>query len=252
MGSKYGRQVTPAPPAHDRRTRQVLAGLLLLVVGASVALSAQWLIANASGPKADGTPGPSASPAVASSPLASAAAAASASPSAASSASPSASPIAAAPLLEAQMPRAVNGTTLTTQSTTGATSLGRDPGSRALNAAVTSLGRKASDLEIAEAYDASGSLALTILGFRVAGLDPTKLRSVLLDAWLSVKTPGVTSSNVSLSGTPATKVSYPDGGPNEYVFVHGDSAFVVISPADSAAANAVAAMATVMPSPSGG
>ncbi len=116
---------------------------------------------------------------------------------------------------------------------------------------MTSLGRKSADLQIAEAYDAAGSLALTVLGFRVAGLDPTTLRSILLDAWLSVKTPGVTSSNVSLSGTPATKVSYPDGGPSEYVFVHGDSAFVVLTADEAKAANAVAAMSAVAPSPSG-
>jgi hypothetical protein len=55
------------------------------------------------------------------------------------------------------MPHAVNGTTLTTDSTTNATSLGGDPSSRALSAAVTSLGKKPGDLEIAEAYDASGA-----------------------------------------------------------------------------------------------
>jgi hypothetical protein len=58
---------------------------------------------------------------------------------------------------EAEMPHAVNGTTLTTDSTTNATSLGGDPSSRALSAAVTSLGKKPGDLEIAEAYDASGA-----------------------------------------------------------------------------------------------
>jgi len=149
------------------------------------------------------------------------------------------------------MPHAVNGTTLTVQSTTNATSLGGDPSSRALNAAVMSLGKKPGDLEIAEAYDASGSLALTILGFRVAGVDPTKLRSVVLEAWLSINTPGVTSSSVSLSGTSSTKVSYGDGGPNDFVFVHADSLFVVVTADQSLAANAVAAMAAISPSPGG-
>jgi hypothetical protein len=155
-------------------------------------------------------------------------------------------------VLEAEMPHAVNGTTLTMESAKGATSLGGSPNSRALNAGVTSLGKKPGDLEIADAFDASGSLALSILGFRLPGIDPAKLRSVVLDAWLSVKSSGVTSSSVSLSGTPSTKVSYGDGGPDQYVFVYRDSVFLVVTADQSLAASAVAAMAAVSPSPSGG
>lgn len=150
------------------------------------------------------------------------------------------------------MPHAINGTILTIQSATNAASLGSGSSSRALGAAMTSLGKKPGDLEIAEAYDASGALALTVLGFRVEGVDATKLRSVVLDAWLSTNTPGVTSSSVSLSGTASTKVDYGDGGPNDFVFVHGDSVFVVVTADQSLAANAVAAMAAISPSPSGG
>jgi hypothetical protein len=223
---------------------QALVGLVLLVLGAALALSVERLVSNTPVPGTQATAAPSAPPSVASSPPASAQAAA--------STAPSASPSPAAPVLEAEMPHSINGTTLTIQSATNAASLGSDSSSRALGAAMTSLGKKPGDLEIAEAYDASGALALTVLGFRVAGVDATKLRSVVLDAWLSTNTPGVTSSSVSLSGTASTKVDYGDGGPNDFAFVHGDSVFVVVTADQSLAANAVAAMAAISPSPSGG
>jgi hypothetical protein len=212
---------------------QVLVGLVLLVVGAFLALSAELLLTNKPGPAAQVTVAPSASGSAV----------------AAASPTTSASPSPAAPLLEAELPHTVNGTTLTTESATDATSLGSGPNGRALNAAVTSLGKKSSDLEIADAYDASGSLAASILGFRVAAVDPAKLRTVVLEAWLSTNTPGVTTSNISLSGTPSTKVSYGDGGPDEYVFVHGDSVFVVETTDQTLAASVVTAMAASSPSP---
>jgi hypothetical protein len=140
------------------------------------------------------------------------------------------------------MPRTINGTTLTIQSATNAASLGSDSSSRALSAAMTSLGKKPGDLEIAEAYDPSGALPITVLGFRVAGVDPVKLRAVVLEAWLSTKTPGVTSSSVTLSGTPSIKVSYGDAGPTDYVLVHGDSTFVVVTSDQALAVSAAAAI----------
>lgn len=244
MRSKYHRRATPLPPRRSRRLREAVVGLILLALGASLALSAQWLVTNANGQGATATNSPSAPQTPASSPLASAGAAASS----ASAASPSP----AAPVLEALMPRAVAGTALTIQSTRNATSLGGDPSSRALSAAMTSLGKKPNDLEIAEAYDPSGALALTILGFRVAGVDPAKLRSIVLDSWLAIHAPGVTSASVSLSGTASTSVSYGDGGPNDYVFLHGDSVFVVVTPDKTLAASAVAATTATSPLPSGG
>ncbi len=260
MRSKYHRREAPPPPPRGNGTRQVLIGLVLVVVGAAVALSAQWLVTNASSPGTKVAAGPSASPSaepsLPASPDLSASTApiASVSPTAApsSSASPAPSPSPASVVLEAAMPKSVNGTALTTNSARNATSLGGDPSSRALNAAVTNLGKKSADLELADAFDSTQTLAVSILGFRVAGLDPAKLRTVILEVWLSANTPGVTSTSVSLSGTPATKVTYPDPGPSEFVFVRGDGVFVIVTADQALAANAVAAMPAAAPSPSGG
>ena len=239
MRSKYRRRTPLSPaPRTGRRTRPILVGLVLVVLGAAVALTVERLVPNTPGPATRVTAAPSVLPSVPSSPSASAQAVASAVPSA------------AVPVLEAEMPHAINGTILTIKSATNAASLGSDPSSRALSAAMTSLGKKPGDLEIAEAYDASGAVAMTVLGFRVAGVDPVRLRSVVLEAWLSTGTAGVISSNVPLSGTASTRVSYGDGGPSNYVFVHGDGTFVVVTSDQALAVSAVAAMAGPSPGPS--
>lgn len=241
MRSKIRRRSALPPPRGRRGVNQALVGLVLLVAGASVALAGERLVTG--GPAATARPS-----AAASAVAARASSSAPASAAAVASAVPAPSPTPAAPILEAEMPRAVNGTTLTTQSATDPSSLGNGPNSRALGAAMTSLGKTPADLEIAVAYDATQSLAMSVLGFRVAGIDPAKLRSVVLDAWLSANSSGVTSSSVSLSGTPSTKVSYGDGGPDEYAFVKGDSLFLVETADESLAAAVVATMKTASPS----
>ena len=177
MRSKYRRRQPPPQELRPRaggRTVPILVGLVLVVLGAALALTVERLVPGTPGQAAHVSPAPSALPQVASSPSASAQAVA--------SIAPTALPSPAAPALEAQMPRTINGTVLTIKSATNAASLGGDPSSRALSAAMTSLGKKPGDLEIAEAYDPSGALALTVLGFRVPGVDPVKLRSVVLEA----------------------------------------------------------------------
>ncbi len=238
MRSKYRRRQSPSPQGRSRtggRTSPILVGLVLVVFGAALALTVERLIPNTPGPTARATAAPLSPSPLVSSPSASAQAAA--------SIAPTALPSPAAPVLEAQMPRTINGTVLTIKSAINAASLGGDPSSRALSAAMSSLGKKPDDLEIAEAYDPAGALALTILAFRVAGIDAAKLRSVVLEAWLSTRTAGVVSSSVTLAGTPSTRVSYGDAGPSDYAFVRGDSVFVVVTADQALAVSAAAAIA---------
>jgi hypothetical protein len=146
------------------------------------------------------------------------------------------------PVLEARMPTSVDGSTLTVQSAVDATSLSGDPGSRALNAAVVNLGKQASDLEIAYAYDESGTLDLAILGFRVDGVAAADLQAAVLTAWLAADTPGVDRSTLTWSGTEVTVVSYGDEAADEYVVSLGDSVFVVETVDAAVAQSAVAAL----------
>lgn len=242
MRSKYRRRSSPPPAPRPRAvglTSVIVVGLVLVALGATLALGIERVLPSASGTAAVNASTP---PSAAASTPPGAPSSRSASAQAAASSAPSAAPSPAAPILEAEMPHVINGTTLTIQSATNAASLGSDSSTRALGAAIASLGKKPGDLEIAQAYDPAGALAVTVLGFRVAGVDPVKLRTVVLEAWLSTRAPGVTSSSVTLSGAPTTKVIYGDGGPTDFVLVHGDSTFVIVTSDQALAASAAAAI----------
>jgi hypothetical protein len=214
------------PPTDSRRTGLALGLFALIVVAAIVALA---LSRAAGGPSGSGAL-PSDSTPVDSGDL-----------------TPSASP--ASPILEGLIPQQVNGTTLTTQSGTDATSLSNDPNGRALDAAVLSIGKQPSDLEIAVSYDASSSVDLSIIGFRISSVTPTTLRPIILATWLTTSAPGVTTTDINLSGTPAIQVSYGDEGADEYLFVFKDAVFVVETADQSLATDAVVAITGVNASP---
>jgi hypothetical protein len=223
--------------------RWALVVVALLALGASFAVVVDRLVA--SGSAASPSPSPSSA-------LVSPSAAASSSP--AASASPAASPSPAAPTLEAMMPTSLDGTALTTDSATDAATLGSGPGPRALGAAVKSLGQDPAALEIAAAYDPTGTLTITVLGFRVPGLAPDQLQPAVMSAWLAADTPGVTTSSTTLSGYPTTKVSYGDGGDDEYLFPYKDALIVIETSDATLAAKAAAAVGTgssATPVPSG-
>lgn len=214
------------PPRRRRGSDQVLAAIGLVVVGAVVVLGIQRLT---EGPAPVASSAPSAQP--------------SDDTGAIPSDAPDQSVAPLSPILEARMPTTIDGVTLTIQSAVDATTLSNGPSGRALNAAVTHLGKQASDLEIALAYDGSGSLDLTIIGFRSAGIDAATMQKAVLEAWLAAGTPGVATSTVTLSGTEMTKVSYGDGGDDEYVLTVSDSVFV-LETADTTLAQSAASTIT--------
>ncbi len=234
MRSKV-RSAPPPPPSRSAsRWSGAIIAVVLLVVGGGLALSLEGVV--------KGTPG--ASPSSAASLPPTEGASPSSSDAAAASASPEPTPTPAAPVLEAEMPTNVNGTVLTVQSATSATSLGQTPTSRALDASMASLGKKPTDLEVAESYDASGALTLAVLGFRVAGVEAAKLRPLVFNIWLSANEPAVKTSTVTLAGTTVSKITYADSGPSEYLFTRGDSVFVIETDDESLATKVVQAMPT--------
>jgi hypothetical protein len=238
------RAVAPPPPARraNRPSNQVLGVISILIVGALLGLMVERLV---EATLVTGNPGA----ATESSAPGDSGLAASDVPGA--SDVPSESPV--SPILEAQIPATIDGTALTTQSATDATSISGTPNGRALDAAVVSLGKQPSDLEIAISYDGSGVLDLSILGFRIAGVEPTTLSPILIDTWLTSNVPGVKTTHPDVSGTATTEVIYADCGPNEWVFIHQDSVFIVETADASLAADTVAAITGSVPaaSPSG-
>ena len=168
----------------------------------------------------------------------------------ASDAVPSDTPASA--VLESLIPQTVNGTTLTVRSITDAVNIANEPSGRAIDAAVLSLGKQPTELEIGYGYDASGTVDLTIIGFRISGISPDKLRPIVLQTWLANEAPGVTTTEVNLAGNPVTQVSYGDSGADEYLFIFKDSVFVVETADSDLATQAVVAITGVSASPAPG
>lgn len=158
-------------------------------------------------------------------------------PSGSDAAGASASP--AAPELEALLPKDVGGTTLTVQSATASDVLGTDPNSRALSAVVRSLGAQPADLQIAQAYDDTNTIDLSIIAFRLVHGDATKLRGAIISTWLSAGATGVKQTDVQLAGKTFTKVDYGDEGTIEYVYA-GPDYVIVVDTADLTIATEVA------------
>ncbi len=157
-------------------------------------------------------------------------------PSQAAAASP------AAPELEALMPTQVSGTALSVQSATGDQVLGTDAASKALTSALASLGKKPADLQLAQAYDPTNTLDVTILGFRVPGIAVTKLEPAVLQTWLFAGATGVTTKQTTVSGVAVTEVTYGGDTSVSYVVARKDSVLVVQSGVAALAAAAIAAL----------
>jgi hypothetical protein len=225
------------PPRRGRRTTdQILGALALLMVGAFAAFAVQSLLA---GPAPGASSAPSAAPTGDTGDTGDI-----------PSDAPQDSVTPASPVLENRIPTSINGVTLSIQSALDATSLSGGPDGRALDAAVVALGKQASDLEVAVADDETSSIDLTIIGFRVDGIPAAEIRKAVLEAWLAAGTSGVASSTIAVSGTAVTKVSYGDGGADEYVLTIGDSVFVLETTDAALAQSAAAALITPGASPS--
>ena len=149
-------------------------------------------------------------------------------------------PSSVAPDLEAKLPTSAGGTPLTVQSASADTIFGTDPNSRALSSRIRAMGSQLSDLQIAQAYDDTGTVDLSIVAFRLPGKDGAALRSAVIETWLSANVAGVTKSEVTLSGKKLTKVDYGDDGTTEYVY-QGTDYVIVIDTSDTAIATEVAA-----------
>lgn len=163
------------------------------------------------------------------------------------SAEPSSSPF--APDLEALLPSSITvsstnaspavPTPLTIQSASATDVFGQDPSARALAARIRTMGATLDQLQIAQAYDDTGALDISIIAFRLPNADLAKLRAAVIDTWLSAGADGVKSSTVTLGGKSLTKVDYGDGSTIEYVYAKADYV-IVIDTSDLEVATAVA------------
>jgi hypothetical protein len=162
-------------------------------------------------------------------------------------AEPSGTPF--APELEALLPKSISSTAsaaspsvpvpLTIQSASATEVFGEDPSSRALAARIRALGATLDQLQIAQAYDDTGAIDLSIIAFRLPNADLAKLRAAITDTWLSAGATGVKSTTINLGGKNLTKVDYGDGSTIEYVYSKDDYV-IVIDTSDASVATQVA------------
>jgi hypothetical protein len=186
-----------------------------------------------------GTEAPASSGAPSDSGVAIASEGASASAGASTSAAPSAEPSQAAPELVALLPEDIDGVEMTINSATGDALLGTDDAqSRAVRAGLAALGKADTDLQVAQAYDASLELDMSLLAFRLADADPTRLTDLIQQVWLLSASPGVTTEVQTIGGKEVTVVSYGDEGNVQYVYTFEDAVFLIDSP-DAAIAQQV-------------
>jgi hypothetical protein len=146
----------------------------------------------------------------------------------------------AAPDLVARIPTKVGDVTLTPDSATGSTILGEDQGSRAILAALRAAGKQPDDLRVAQAYDDSGNSDLSVMVVTVDGMPIDKVKSLVLDSWLTATGPGVTHKTVQLAGKDWEQIDYGDQGSKDYVRVDGNDVIVITS-SDQAQADKTAA-----------
>ena len=163
-------------------------------------------------------------------------------PSAAPSELPLGSPASAA--LDALLPKEIAGTPFVVETSLATDALGDDAGSKAVIAGLRELGKTPDDLELAQAYDETGTLDLVLFAFRLPGADPEALRSLVLDSWLVASAEGVTTEEVELGGKTVTHVDYGDELADAYLYSVGDVAVIMQTGTEGLAAAAVEALPT--------
>ncbi len=142
------------------------------------------------------------------------------------------------PALEATLPKTVDGTVLSTLSTTGAETLSGDPTNDGLFKWLTSVGKSSNDLEYAEAYDPTSTVDVDIIALRASGITAAQLRPELIKSWMATDATGITRSDKTIGGKAVVALEYVDQGFVDYVFERGD-AVVVLTTSDPALAGRV-------------
>lgn len=156
-----------------------------------------------------------------------------------------------APDLEAVLPADLGGTAMTTESWTGDAILSDDGWSTSMLAFLTAAGKTATDLQVAQAYDATQTLDGSVGVYRVAGIEGTALQDALIAAW-KTDYPDMVASQVTLGGVPVTKASFGPDSVNSYLYKQGNDVFDIETTDEAIAAAAIASLTGSGTTPSAG
>lgn len=133
------------------------------------------------------------------------------------------------PDLEALLPTEVDGTKLVVQSFTGTDVLVDDAWGTSVTQFLTSIGKTPADLQAARAEDPDGVIDLdSIWAFRVAGVEPEKLRDAIVNGW-RVDFPELTTSNATLEGKDVMKGSFGEDAIGSIWYIHDGVVFDIES-----------------------
>jgi hypothetical protein len=148
----------------------------------------------------------------------------------------------AAPDLIALLPTQVGDVALTADSATGASILAEDQGSRPILAALRAAGKEATDLRVAQAYDANQVSDLFIQAITVDGMPIDAMKALVMQTWLPAIGAGATQSEVTLAGKPWTRIDLGDGGTMDYVMSEAPNVIVITTADPKLAEQAAAAL----------
>ncbi len=133
------------------------------------------------------------------------------------------------PDLEALLPTEVDGTKLVVQSFTGTDVLVDDAWGTSVTQFLASIGKTPADLQAARAEDPDGVIDLdSIWAFRVAGVEPEKLRDAIVNGW-RVDFPELATSNATLEGKDVMKGSFGEDAIGSIWYIHDGVVFDIES-----------------------
>jgi hypothetical protein len=146
-----------------------------------------------------------------------------------------------APDLELALPTQVDGVDLQFQSVVGTGLLTDDEFSTSLTTFLSGIGKTPADLQFAEAYDPAQSIDGTFDVYREPGVDGTKLRDALINAWKG-GSPDLKVTDVTVGGQKMLRVEFDPDTPASYLYVRGDEVFDTWTNDEKIAASALAAL----------
>jgi hypothetical protein len=145
------------------------------------------------------------------------------------------------PALEAILPKTAGATALTTQSWTGTTLLSDDGWSNAFTTFLQSVGKTPADLLIAQGYDQTGNIDLTVAAFKISGVAAADVRKTLVNAW-KADYPELATTSETVGGKKVTKGVFQDTGIDSYWYEHEDLVYDVETADSDLAATVLAAL----------
>jgi hypothetical protein len=139
------------------------------------------------------------------------------------------------PALEALLPKTWEGTALTSQSWSGETVLADNGWSDTFTTFLQGAGKTPTDLLVAQAYDPTGAIDLTVGAFKISAVPAADIRKTLVEAW-KADYPELATTSATVGGKKVTKGVFEDTGIDSYWYEHDDLVYdVETADADTAA-----------------